>query len=81
MRNYLYIAAALTVLLTMAACKSTPKLDETASTESSESMDSPTPEPDVDNSDLAMNDIPTPTETAPSAPVESLGASSSGLGR
>ncbi|MGE4131048.1 MAG: hypothetical protein AB7F86_05385 [Bdellovibrionales bacterium] len=92
-KKSLYLSAIVGVLvLSLVACKSAEKLGETETvdTSMSESMEladasvntsDVTPEPDTTyeepSQELAQNDV-TPQTTAP---VESLGASSSGLGR
>lgn len=100
-KKSLYMTVTLvTLLLSVAACKSTPEIGETQTLDTSASeqtelsdaadtLSEPTPEPEApfqemsEGGDVAQNDhtyIP-PEPSAPSAPVESLGASSSGLGR
>lgn len=96
MRNFILILAAGTALMTVAACKSKAVINDQAAMEATSDlgesdMDTATPEPEMSSTDLAMNDTPTgtsstmdtpaTTETSMPAPVESLGASSSGLGR
>ncbi len=104
MSKKLYMTVTLvTLLLSVAACKSTTELGETQTLDTSASeqtemaemadvadstLSEPTPEPETPfeemNQEVAQNDhtyIPPQEPVAPSAPVESLGASSSGLGR
>ncbi len=100
MSKKLYMTVTLvTLLLSVAACKSTTELGETQTLDTSVSeqteladaadstMSEATPEPEAPfqepAQEVAQNDhtyIP-PEPSAPAAPVESLGASSSGLGR
>lgn len=82
----------LTLLATLAACKSTTQLPDASETADAAAMESTTmtPEPEVANSDTGSFDSNGSNESVfaqnestpePAAPVESLGASSSGLGR
>jgi len=93
MRNLIIILAAGTALMTAVACKSKAVINDTAAMEATSDLgesdlDTATPEPETTSTDLAMNDTPTSMDTTSAdtsmpapAPVESLGASSSGLGR
>lgn len=88
MRKTLYFIAIMTALFTVVACKSKAVINDEAAMEATSDLGSeemtPTPEPETTSTDVAMNDVPVPTEDTSvptSSPVESLGASSSGLGR
>lgn len=93
MRKILVLTISVMSLMTVIACQNKPVIEDqdTLGMESSlnsESELAATPEPEMTSTDVAMNDtttdesatIPEPEATQPST-YESLGASSSGLGR